>query len=303
MQKQKKQQQLQSLLSKEDKKLEKIKEKQALQNWPTTTSATHGSSEMHWVAPKKWNPGKCTLKPCIYSEPSIYCCRREGGIFWNVHSYDDAEREEALQLAADATNYCPDCFKRENGRIHVCAGDFHAAKQAKKLTEALGKTYVPPKRMEITLYADKPVKPIKSKPKASSISKSSGKKKPSIRFTCNRNSGFSSSSSISSDNTSQDDSIDDLFPGGIAQAIDSLDAQDAEQARDDGIAVMANPDFTDASFPDYTPAPDVPSDFNSSVTSISLECMQPDGDTFTNMDDLHFTEEDVETDVSGFLSI
>ena len=56
-----------------------------------------------------------------------------------------------------------------------------------------------------------------------------------------------------------------------------------------------------ASFPDYTPAPvpDGLSDLTSSdFTSFSLECMQPDGQTSTNMDDLNFTEDDVQTQIS-----
>ena len=53
------------------------------------------------------------------------CCKRTGGEYWKVYAangwdiWDDAEWAAAREVAQDAANYCPACYKKDMGRLKV----------------------------------------------------------------------------------------------------------------------------------------------------------------------------------------
>lgn len=292
---------------KEQLEVEKIKEKQARQSFPKITSSANGNLEMKWVPPLPWIPGKCRLKFCDYALSQIYCCRRKNGLYWNLNSDDDTKYNEALELAKDATNYCPDCLRRETGRIKVCAGDYFAENERKKNALLAGVPHNPPQRKQIPLHSEKPKKSNGQRVKESSISKSSksskslGKKssthltKSSIRFTYDGNNTLDSTSHITSEK-------DDFLPGGIDKAFADMEAMyalDNEKSGNNSIIKVTaerdtpmNVERNEQSGNKVDTTPDV----------IPWECVQSYGlnPTDTNLNDLM---DDDAVDVSRYFDL
>ena len=78
--------------------------------------------------------------PCSNMFPHLFCCKVKDGEWWAA-----ATDQDALEIAKIATNYCPDCFKKESQRIAVLAGDYFFRNRAFHTEH---KPYHPPKRQK-----------------------------------------------------------------------------------------------------------------------------------------------------------
>lgn len=95
-------------------------QRQQDQRWNTHTSLRHGRHPITWhpkMIPSR--PSADRAKPCKgkYSR-DVYCCKVVDGEWWHAPTSEDARA-----VAMDPRNYCPDCWKSENNRLHILMGD------------------------------------------------------------------------------------------------------------------------------------------------------------------------------------
>ena len=97
------------------------------------------------LIPLEWIPRtkSKTNSQCPCPTDDLTCCKRTDGEYWTVYAangwdiWDDPDWAAAREVAQDAANYCPACYKKDMGRLKV-AHNYYGPYMQKRLNGEIG---------------------------------------------------------------------------------------------------------------------------------------------------------------------
>ena len=120
------------------------------------------------LIPLEWIPRtkSKTNSQCPCPTDDQTCCKRTDGEYWTVYAangwdiWDDPDWAAAREVAQDAANYCPACYKKDMGRLKV-AHNYYGPYMQKRLNGEIGD---PERKYQYTVCEPTHIEPVEQEP-------------------------------------------------------------------------------------------------------------------------------------------